>query len=267
MIQRVRLTVGTASWDVFGIALAGLLSAYAIALTTGVIPTGHPHGSLGAALGVLFMTVPVLWARRSPVVSSVILGVAAPLNVVAFGSLVRCGATLPAVFYVAFCLGLSRWQWRSGVGALFLVGSLVSQTICDPRLGVNTLPVFAVIALIFYVCGRLVAERHASVMLLRARRDALLDQIEQTASLAVAIERELVAVELDQALVETLQHITILSGQGLEFHSHHDVDASMFDARAAFVNIEESGRQALSNIRRVLTRLHQGQQSGGVLVE
>src|SRR5271154_2447689 len=197
------------AWDVTGIVLAAFLSLYGIALTTGVVHTGHPHGSVGAATGVLAMTLPVLWARRSPTPAAVCLCIAAPINVVAFGSLVRCGATLPAVFYVAFCLGIPRSSWRTVLGVILLCGSLAIQAIFDPKLGLETFPFFVVIAAAFIGCGHLVGQRIESVTVLRQRYAELVEQRERSTALSMAIEREHVAIQLDQALRFSLEHIVL----------------------------------------------------------
>ena len=90
---------------------AVLLSAWGVALTSGIEPTGHPHGGVGASIGVLAMTLPVAWRRRAPFAAAATLAAAAALNGLVFGPMVRCGPALPAVFLVAFALGS-----RSGSG-------------------------------------------------------------------------------------------------------------------------------------------------------
>ena len=52
-----------AGLSVLDIVAAVILSGYAVALTSGAVPTGHPHGGAGASAGVLAMTLPVAWRR------------------------------------------------------------------------------------------------------------------------------------------------------------------------------------------------------------
>jgi hypothetical protein len=255
-------------WDLAGFALAAALSAYGVALVAGVVYTGHPHGGVGASLGVIAMTVPVLWARRAPLLAAVCLGVAAPINVAAFGSLVGCGAALPAVFYVMVCLGVPRWSWRAGIGSLFAIGSLATQTVYDPKLGAETLPVFVVIAAAFYGCGRLVGQRIEAVSTLRQHNAELIEQRERLAALSITIERDRVAGQLDFALVQALHHILALSTEGRDLLTRTDpgIDRSV-EAQATFAEIEDDGRRALTSMRAVLTGLHRLPHDDSALAE
>lgn len=86
------------AWAATGIILAAGLSAFAAVLVLGFTHTGHPHGGVAAAAGVLAMAVPIAWAYRAPMPTLAVLLAAAVLNGLVFGSMVRCGGTLPALF-------------------------------------------------------------------------------------------------------------------------------------------------------------------------
>jgi len=67
------------NWTVAGLGvldLAVLLSGYAVALVSGVIPTGHPHGGAAASVGVLAMTLPVAWRRPAPLAAAAVMAAA-----------------------------------------------------------------------------------------------------------------------------------------------------------------------------------------------
>jgi signal transduction histidine kinase len=241
-------------WDLAEIVLAGGLSVYAVGLTSGLIPTGHPHGAVGASVGVLAMTLPVLWARRAPLAAAICLGAAAPLNVLIFGSMVRCGPCLPAAFYVALCIGIPLRSKRSALAGLFLAGSLLTQAIFDPKLGPGTTIPFLIIAAGFYGIGRLVGQRLEDIATLRQRNAALVEHRDRSTALSIAIERERVATELEQTLSEMLDHIESVSIAERDLLLQNPTGGTS-DARAAFADIERSGRQALSRMRAVLTGL------------
>jgi hypothetical protein len=181
---------------------------------------------------------------------------------------VRCGAALPAVFYVMVCLGVPRWSWRAATGSFFAVGSLASQTVYDPKLGAETLPVFVAIAAAFYGCGRLVGQRIEAVHSLRERNAELIEQRERLANLSITIERERVAGQLNSSLVQSLRHIVAVSTEGRDLLTENDegIDHAV-EARAAFAEIEDGGRQALTSMRTVLTGLHSLRRSGHAHVE
>ena len=120
------------------VVAAVLLSAWAVALAAGVEPTGYRHGGAARRAAVLAMTMPVAWQRRAPFAAAATLGAAATLNGLAFGSMVRCGPALPAVFLVAFALGSRSASVRAWAGLLLCAGDVVTQAFYDPRLGPST---------------------------------------------------------------------------------------------------------------------------------
>ncbi len=97
------------------IALALFLSAFAVVIVTHGKSGGHVlDAGWTGALAVLLMTLPVAFARKRPLVVAGVLVAGALINWGAIGHYVRCGATLPAVFYMAFVVG-SRCQGRDRV--------------------------------------------------------------------------------------------------------------------------------------------------------
>ena len=182
---RSRLNWTVAGLSVLDIAAAAVLSAYAVGLTSGALRTGHPHGGLGASIGVLAMTLPVAWRRRMPLASAGTLAAAAALNGLVFGPMVRCGAALPAVFLVAFAVGARCDQTRSAAGLLLCAGNVAAQTVYDPQLGGRVLVLMLLVLAGFFAAGRLVRARTDAAQDLRLRAAELRRQREQTARLAV----------------------------------------------------------------------------------
>src|SRR5580700_3664260 len=88
------------------IVLALVLSALAIIAVTHGMHEGHRlDAGVTGALAVLLMTAPVAFARRSTIIVAAVMAVGTLLNWGLIGHYVRCGATLPAAFYVAFVVG------------------------------------------------------------------------------------------------------------------------------------------------------------------
>jgi hypothetical protein len=140
------------NWTVAGLgmldmAAAVALSVYAAGLTSGVLHTNHPHGGVGASIGVLAMTLPVAWRRPAPLVVAGVMAASAVLNGLIFGSMVRCGATLPALFLVVYAVGARCDKTRSNVGLLLCAAATFAEGISDPQIGakgqVVVLPVLA----------------------------------------------------------------------------------------------------------------------------
>src|SRR5277367_4219015 len=107
--------VGVGEMGGADVAFGLLLSGYAVYLVTGG-DSRHLDGGWTAALAVLMMTGPVIFARRAPLLAAAALASGAALNWWLIGHLVRCGAALPAVFYVAFVIGSRCERLRAALG-------------------------------------------------------------------------------------------------------------------------------------------------------
>jgi signal transduction histidine kinase len=236
------------------LALAVVVSVAGVVSAAGVgSNAGNPRAGLAASLAVLAMTVPVVFARRAPVLAAATLAAGAGLNWGAIGSLTRCGAGLPAVFFVAFAIG-SRCRQRQAalLGAALLVVNLVCQGYSDPQLGgPGVLTLMVPIAAGFFAVGRLLRARTAMVGALRVRTAQLRAQREQNASLAVAAEQARVAEDLDAFLHEQIDRIAATAAVGIA-----ELDTEPDRAQAAFVAIQDTGRHTLTRMRAVVAGLH-----------
>jgi len=249
---RARLTWTVAGLSVLDIAAAVILSAYAVALTSGVVHTGHPHGGVAASIGVLAMTLPVAWCRRWPLAAAGVLAAAAVLNGVLFGPMVRCGAALPAVFLVAFATGVRYDRARSAAGLLLCAGAVAAEGLYDPQIGARGLVVVLPVLSAFFAVGRLVRARTETAKALRVRSAELRRQREQTARLAVLADRARVTADLEGTLHTQIGGIASTAATGLGA-----LDTDHAAARQALASIERDGRAVLGHLRDVLGGLQE----------
>ena len=249
---RARLTWTVAGLSVLDIAAAVILSAYAVALTSGVVHTGHPHGGVAASIGVLAMTLPVAWCRRWPLAAAGVLAAAAVLNGVLFGPMVRCGAALPAVFLVAFATGVRYDRARSAAGLLLCAGAVAAEGLYDPQIGARGLVVVLPVLSAFFAVGRLVRARTETAKALRVRSAELRWQREQTARLAVMADRARVTADLEGTLHTQIGGIASTAATGLGA-----LDTDHAAARQALASIERDGRAVLGHLRDVLGGLQE----------
>ena len=70
------------------------------------------NGSIAAAIGIVFMTAPVVLARRQPLLAVSIVTLAAIVNGLLWDDVIRCGAAIPALLYITYAVGS-----RSRIGA------------------------------------------------------------------------------------------------------------------------------------------------------
>ena len=249
---RARLTWTVAGLSVLDIAAAVILSAYAVALTSGVVHTSHPHGGVAASIGVLAMTLPVAWCRRWPLAAAGVLAAAAVLNGVLFGPMVRCGAALPAVFLVAFATGVRCDRARSAAGLLLCAGAVAAEGLCDPQIEARGLVVVLPVLIAFFAAGRLVRARTETAKALRVRSAELRRQREQTARLAVLADRARVTADLEGTLRTQIGGIASTAATGLGA-----LDTDHAAARQALASIERDGRAVLGHLRDVLGSLQE----------
>lgn len=250
--QRVRSWVDpkVGQWYVLDVLAAAALSVYAVALTTGTMRAADPHGSVAASIGVLAMTAPVAWRRQWPLSASVVIGVGAVLNAVVFGSLVRCGAALPAVFLVAYAVGVSRDQTRWKLAMGFCALNVVTQSINDPRLGAPVAIVMLPILGVFFGLGRVARSRTFAVERLQLQTVELRHQREVTARLSVAADRTRLSQELDGMLRDRIEHLAELAADGRVAMTVGP--AATTEALSA---IEHEGRDILRRMREIVGSL------------
>jgi signal transduction histidine kinase len=250
------------AWAVTGIVLAAGLSVFAAVLVLGFTHNGHPHGGVAAAAGVLAMTVPVAWARRAPMLSLAVLLAAAVLNGLVFGSMVRCGGTLPALLYATACAGARPWSRRTALCVVLALMAAVTQAFYDPNLGPGFLILGIPVILAFCVVGRLAGQRLETITDLRRRNADLAAQRERTAALSVMVERERVAGDLDALLRLNLDRISAVARRGYDATTSPGRPGDPELAGAAFTEIEACGRDSLSMIRALIQDLRH-QPAGG----
>ena len=245
------------------VAVGLVLSVDGVLIVTGVLD-GDGRVRVVPALGVLAMTLPVIWRRRWPVEIALILGAAAVLNCLVIGSMVRCGAALPALMLASYALGRQRrgrswWALGAGLGALLV--SLTLQSAYDPRLDPPGVPTAAAIAQMFEVmapvlvgllaAGLLIESRSALVERLRLRNDELRRGRERIATLAMEADRARIATNLGGWLAEAVDGMECAAGRGIAALVVDDRAA----AGAAFDTIGEEGRGTLQYLRRVVGTL------------
>jgi hypothetical protein len=219
-----------------GVVLATLLTAYLIWL---VVP--HDGGSVADGLAAVTMTAPIAFAARAPSAAALTLAAAAAANDVFFGHLVRCGAALPATFFVAFVCGrvLSRRSWPGLAGTL---ASIAIQCVFDPRLGASAIALMVPLDIVFFCAGAYVRRRADRVESLRAYTVQLHEQREETARLAVAADRQELTDRLSLTLRQRIEAITQAAAASGSSHER-------------FATIELFGRETLEGMRELVGSL------------
>jgi hypothetical protein len=241
---------------VLDLGAAVILSGYAVALTSGVLHTSHPHGGAAASVGVLFMTLPVAWRRPQPVAAAGVMAAAALLNGLVFGPMVRCGAVLPAIFLVAYAVGVRRDRAASAAGLLLCAAAVVAEGLYDPQIEGGGLVFVLPVLVAFFASGRLVRARTQTAAALRKSSAELRRQREDTARLAVLADRARVTADLEQSLHAQIGGLASTAATGLGALAG-DPAGDQAAARQALASIERDGRAVLGHLRELLSTLHE----------
>jgi hypothetical protein len=249
---RAPLTWTVAGLSGLDITVAVLLAGTEAVIASGVFATTPPKIGAAAFAGILVLIAPVAWRRPAPLAAAAVLLVAALLNGLIFGPLVRCGVGLPAIFLVTFAVAARRDGARAAAGLLLCMGAVIAEGLYDPQIEGGGLIFVLPLLVAFFVAGRLVLARTRAAEELRSLAAELRRQREQTAHLAVLADRARVSADLEATLHAGLDGIAATAAAGLGA-----VATDQAAARQALACIERDGRAVLGHLREVLGALHE----------
>jgi signal transduction histidine kinase len=256
--QRARYPITSClSWTDVVIAVA--LSAAPVAVATGALSLSHGqrHPGVAACLAVIALTLPVAWRRPWPLTAAAVMAIGAVVNGLAFGHVVRCGVALPAVYLVAFAIA-ARVGWpRVAVGLALCAADVVVEGYYDPQIGWSGIPFVLVLLVAFIVLGALLRARNRTAEALRAKSAQLRQQREETARLAVLVDRTALSADIEGTLHGRLGVIADTAAAGLSSVADPAADpaAAAEEATRALAAIERDGRAALGQLREVVGAL------------
>jgi signal transduction histidine kinase len=227
---------------------AALASALALTAFIVFLVQRQAGGGVAACVAATAMTLPVAFAQRAPLWSAAVLAPAAAANELFFGHLIRCGAALPAAFFVAYVAGRSCAGRRRALTLALVLACVLIQCVYDPQLGSAVSPLMAAVSGMFFGAGLLVRRRSAMVAQLRRSTDQLRAQRERTARLAVAAEQARITADIRGTLRAGIDEIGALA------QATRDSGA---DPGASFAAIESAGRSVLDSMRHVVGTLRE----------
>jgi signal transduction histidine kinase len=190
--------------------------------------------------------------RRAPTPAYAIL-LATPLLAGHGDPQVSTGLLLPAA-YVLYTVVVTRSP-RGGVAALGVVlsliaglGMLADRRLVPPPIAWSVAVPVAFAMIIAWMTGHSVRQRRAYATMIR----------DQAAAQAVAEERLRIARELHDVVAHSMSVIAVQAGFG-----QYVIDSDVAGARSALDAIQETSRDALDELRRMLGVLRQQDAAGG----
>ena len=205
---------------------------------------------------VLVMSIAVAFRRRNPVAAFGI-AVAAAAAQVAFASGPNVAdLAIPVLVYTLAAYG-PRWLSLAGL-AVCLVGSLAGALAWAPSTALYekvaaALVIFCGTALVAWVLGDSTRYRRAYYAALEERAARLEREADAQAQIATAAERARITRELHDVIAH---HVSVMVVQA--DGAGYALDSNPERARQALAAISATGRQALSEMRRLLGLLRSG---------
>jgi hypothetical protein len=234
------------SWDL----IAGVLLSVAVVMLVAVhFFADDPHGDLFDGLVAVSMTLPVVWARRYPIPAAAVAALGAVVNWLFIGSLIRCGAAVPAAFWLACVIGRRLHGWPAVAGMALVLVNLQAQCLSDVELSTASIIALGPAAIAFWFAGRTIGSRAEAIGALAVQNAQLVATRERTARLAVDSDRERIAEGLDERLQQRISDMASTAAAGREQLADPE------SARAAFAAIAQDGRETLAQMRDVVDAL------------
>jgi len=203
----------------------------------------------------LLSTLPLLLRRRFPLAAPIVVFAAVAAIAAAWPDDLKHGATLPF-----FALLLAFWivgaenelhQAIAGVAAGFAAAALIAagEGNLHPQLGDGDIDIsgFLVLGGGLALAAFVLKRRARKAVGLEQRAARLEREREERARAAVAEERARIARELHDVIAHSVSVMTVQAGAARLL-----LDEEPARARAPLLSVEETGRQALAEMRRLL---------------
>jgi signal transduction histidine kinase len=206
---------------------------------------------------LLLCTVPLCWRFRAPATVAVVVTVASWVWILTMFNLANQPPFEPGVAIVVALFALASradgrrlWIGAAGPGALLVAGELAGL-LAGQGVG-NVVPALVLFSCAFIV-GRIVHAHRQLASGQQDRADRLERDQEARAAQAVAAERARIARELHDVIAHSLSVIVVqATAERRVLPAGQDSTAETLDS------IEQSGRQAMTELRRLLGLLRKG---------
>src|SRR5215207_7966448 len=200
------------------------------------------------------VVLPILLRRRSPLLAAAAFAAGCVVSGIPTFDQFRLVAAVPAALLIVFSVAARADRARALAGLGLVLAGLVFIGLTDVAQrqadegGVATFVLFSFpVSLAVWGGGRLVRSRELVAEQLRERSRLQERRREQTAELAVEVERTRLASDLDRAARDRVREIVALAERA---------------DRASFARIERQARESLNEMRGLLDLLRSDERSG-----
>jgi len=254
----------------------GLLAALVTVVALPQLLFGSPvFGELGiqfrptnvlAVLLVLAETVPLTWRRRAPVTVLAVGCCASMATLLAGFRLTSADLALIVGLYTVAAHSPRPKAWIAGLGVAAL--AIAQEAIVQAKYGHTTWQDYLLLVVevgMTWFFGELQRRRRDYTgkleqlnRLLEARQSVARELIKRRTRQALAEERGRIARELHDVIAHSVSVMVVQAGAARRI-----AQTDPEQARGAMASIEENGRQALTEMRRLVGMLRKGEAAGG----
>ena len=199
---------------------------------------------------VALLPVPLLWRRRAPYAVLLLSGLSLVLLSIPYNLAVTYNHSSQVMLYLAmvtvayYCTG---WKfWSAAVACVSLNFAVVTQSLGKAAIS-------ALITLMAFVAGRLAAQQRDMARLMAGRAQEAERTVEARAAQAAAEERTRIARDMHDILAHAVSLMIVQAEAGAAV-----VHQDPAKAEKAFDAISDGGRDALTQLRRMLGVLRDG---------
>jgi signal transduction histidine kinase len=191
------------------------------------------------------------WRRRAPFVVLAVIAVTGSVQALAVGASQGLGWYLPLLIAL-YSVARGCERTPAGFGLVLALVAMAVHDVRDPRItGVADVSLFWDIVVVDWAAGRAFRARDQRAEDLEERAVLAERQREEHARRVAAEERERIARELHDLVAHNVSLVIVQCVVALELLDAGEADA----ARTRILDIEAAGRQALAEMRRLLTVL------------
>jgi signal transduction histidine kinase len=236
------------------VVIASIEMALEVALRYGA-PTGPTTPRWFAAPAIALLPLPLLARRRFPFAAPVAVWVIAVMLSFVDGRLVGFTTAASVVgMAAAYLLGKLQDGRQARVGLVVALGGGALLMYNNPSHTTAELVIIPAMFLIGWLAGLALRQRAAQAEVAE-NRAARAEQERAVASrLAVAEERARIARELHDVVAHAVSVMVLQVGA-----VRHRLPQSLAEDKEALTDVEKAGREALAEMRRLLSALHDGQ--------
>jgi signal transduction histidine kinase len=232
-----------------------------VGLAEVTIDQGTKNGPSGPlwfdVLAIFAITLPFFIRRRFPFGAPVAVGVAIGGSSFVDGHLIPRGLVTTLAAISAFVLmGALRDRTQSAAGLAFGIGITAIVAHNDPNGGVDNFVFTSIVFSIAWTVGFLVSRKFHEADLARERALKAERDREERARLAVSDERARIARELHDVVGHSVSVMTVQASAARRLLRPHQEKE-----REALIVVEQTGREALAEMRRLVGVLRRPEES------